>query len=252
MKQYCLAATRTGSRCKKTVRMKGELCYLHKDCIPTAPQKTCQGRIKSGQPCKRPVRGSETKCHWHILQQNDISEFKRTSLQRGSQESKRESNIRRIKKTSVKRRMSLINSLRKKSRSSEITEQLNSQNIGPRNNPSSEERLRCQKQDYLPENIFHRNEYLHCGICLDDEKKHGIRLSCCKLKQNICLECTRDMLTENYKKNMNPELDDSNKYDKKFLLKIGCTLCKCPFCRKKRSFKKFIKLLKRQIKNYKN
>jgi hypothetical protein len=234
----CGGLTNSGNGCRRRVKIPGDMCSSHN--IETISKK-CSGRNKNGRPCARTVFGANNMCHSHINQVIQKLPFKRSSLKRGSQET-------------LRRRMSLISALRPRTHKKNACAGEMPKNHGHADQTAAA-RNTCARHakpqfaDYLPENISHRSEMVNCGICLDEKKKKGLRLSCCNFKQNICIECTHDMLADNYQKNIDGNLDIEA--DANYMCKIASAHCKCPFCRKKKSFKKFMGMIKKNIRNKK-
>lgn len=263
VKIYCKEITKKGHQCKKLVQNQGDICFVH----ATKSKHTCFGRNKNGSQCKRSVKTAGGKCHSHIIDKNIQQVFKRSSLQRSNSEARRQHEIQKKKLITQKRRMSLIRALRPRSRNQTYNDEkdaemidrlLNKKQTLEETEQSSQHDGRQSqkieynpKSEYLPENIFHREDNIHCGICLHESRKKGIRLSCCKFRQAICIECTRELLKENYKQTIDSHIDEYNLNPTQLLMRTAFTHCKCPFCRKRRSFKKFMKLLKKKIKNKK-
>jgi hypothetical protein len=274
VKNYCNGITKDGHSCKKVVENLGDRCFIHT--IKT--KYICMGKNKNGSQCKRSVKTPGGKCHSHIIDKQLRQLFKRSSLQRSNFELKRQNEIQKKKFITQKRRMSLIRALRPRNRpydmdnsvqqsdverneriDSDIIDSLlsnrqalqDTKHLSKYNDGKTHQIQYNPKSEFFPENIYHREENIHCGICLHESRKKGIRLSCCKFRQAICVECTRELLKENYKQTIDSHIEEYNLTDPQLLMRTAFTHCKCPFCRKKRSFKKFMKLLKKKIKNKK-
>jgi hypothetical protein len=98
------------------------------------------------------------------------------------------------------------------------------------------------ESDYLPRNLYESIKTVQCQICMVDENQKGIMLNCCKNKE-ICFKCLLNILQENYQIKNNIFLAKTDFVKSMYLKRFAFTFCRCPFCRKLCSFKKYISFL---------
>lgn len=238
----CKGITKKGRQCSFQAKNKCDYCLFHAprqagtetdslihdtELLPVSAQqihshKLCRGKTQTGKNCQRKVDSASLFCFSHRIPKPARNNKPRQTTHGQIIPTARQQEL--------------------KSQDTDVSD----------NTPQQRIRRQYVKEletPYTPENILHRPKILeNCGVCLDNHKK-GLNLSCCLMKQNMCMECIVQYLLDNYKRrNMyNPDyMVDLNPNAPNFgreIMKLSSTLCICPFCRKKKSFKKFNKVL---------